>query len=134
MGLGMVGHEHATIMTDAMGLLLSAVVHPDDVQDRDGANLVFEAIEDRFPLLTTVYADGGYQGPRAASAFPMDLVVVKRTEPGFKVLAKRWIVERTFAWLSANHRLSKDHEPYARTLVAFVHIAMIRLMLARILP
>lgn len=122
------------IMADALGLLLSVVVHPADVQDRDGAALVFEAIEERFPLLSTVYADGGYQGPRAAAACPVDLVVVKRTEPGFKVLPKRWIVERTFAWLSANRRLSKDYEGYARTLLAFVHIAMIRLMLARILP
>lgn len=122
------------IMADAMGMVLSVVVHPADIQDRDGAALVFEGIEDRFPLLDVVYADGGYAGPRAAAACPVDLVVVKRTEPGFKVLPKRWIVERTFAWLSANRRLAKDFEGYAVTVEAFVKLAMIRLMLRRICP
>jgi len=124
----------AHIMTDTMGMLLCAVVHPADVQDRDGVGLVFEGVEYRFPLLTTVYADGGYQGPRAAAACPVDLVVVKRTEPGFKVLAKRWIVERTFAWFTQNRRLVKDYEGYAATVETFIHLAMIRLMLRRIRP
>jgi transposase len=121
-------------LVDAMGMLLGVVVHGADIQDRDGASLVLQATADRFPLLSTIYADGGYGGPRAAAGCPVDRVVVKRAEPGFVVLAKRWIVERTFAWLSSNRRLSKDYEGYARTVLAFVHIAMIRLMLRRILP
>jgi putative transposase len=121
-------------LVDAMGMLLGAVVHAADVQDRDGAARVFQALADRFPLLSTIYADGGYQGPRAATGCPADIVVVKRTEPGFVVLPKRWIVERTFAWISANRRLAKDYEGYARTVLAFVRLAMIRLMLRRIRP
>lgn len=100
------------IMTDTMGMLLCAVVHPADVQDRNGVGLVFEGVEDRFPLLITVYADGRYQGPRAAAACPVDLVVIKRTDPGFVVLPKRRTVERTFAWFTQNRRLVKDCEGF----------------------
>ena len=121
-------------MTDTEGLLLGLRVHPADVQDRDGLAQVFEAMEDEHPLLTTVFADGGYQGPRAAAACPVDLTVVKRTQPGFVVLHKRWIVERTFAWLTQNRRLTKDYEGYAATSETFIWLAMIRLMLRRICP
>ena len=124
----------AHIMTDTTGLLLSVVVHPADVQDRDGIGLVCEGIEERCPLLDIVYVDSGYAGPRAAGACPVDLVVVKRTAPGFVVLAKRWIVERTFAWFTFHRRLVKDYEGYAATVETFIWLAMIRLMLRRIRP
>jgi putative transposase len=120
------------IVVDTLGLLLGLRVHAADVQDRDGAAMVFEAMEGRHQLLDVVFADGGYQGPRAAAGCPVDLVVVKRTEPGFAVLPKRWIVERTFAWLTQNRRLVKDYEGLASVSEAFVRLAMIRLMLRRI--
>lgn len=85
------------IVVDTLGMLIGLRVHPADVQDRDGCALVFQQMEGQHSLLDVVFADGGYQGPRAAAGCPADLVVVKRTEPGFKVLPKRWLVERTFA-------------------------------------
>jgi transposase len=91
----------------------------------------------RFPFVTRIYADGGYQGPRMAATVARTgswhLEIVKRTDlHRFKVLPKRWIVERTFAWISRNRRLMRDYERYARTVAAFVRLAMIRIMLRRL--
>ena len=91
----------------------------------------------RFPFFTRIYADGGYQGPRMAATVARTgswhLVIVKRTDlHRFKVLPKRWIVERTFAWISRNRRLMRDYERHARTVAAFVRLAMIRIMLRRL--
>lgn len=122
------------ILVDTLGLLLATHIHPADVQDRDGNGLVCAGLSDHHPVVSTIFADGGYQGPRAAQATPVDLIVVARTEPGFAVLPKRWIVERTFAWLTQNRRLAKDYEGYAATAHAFVQVAMIRLMLRRLAP
>jgi len=122
------------IVVDTMGMLLGVRVHAADIQDRDGARLVFRDMEGRRPLLAVVFADGGYAGPRAAAGCPADLVVVKRAKPGFAVLPKRWIVERTFAWLTQNRRLDRDYEGLTRVSEALIRLAMIRLMLNRIFP
>ena len=88
-----------------------------------------------FPFVEVIFADGGYQGPRAADAAAATgqwrLEIVKRNDvPRFEVLPKRWIVERTLAWISRNRRLARDFERYATTVVAFVRLAMIRLISA----
>ena len=90
-----------------------------------------------WPFIVKIFADAGYQGPRAALAAANSgswiIEVVKRTEMHqFVVLPMRWIVERTLAWISINRRLMRDFERYARTVAAFVRLAMIKLMLRRL--
>ena len=113
---------------------MSVIVHPADVQDRDGARGLLRTARRSFPFIETIFADAGYQGPRMAATVAATgrwrLEIVKRTDAHrFVVLPKRWIVERTFAWISRNRRLARDFERYARTVVAFVRLAMIRIML-----
>jgi transposase len=119
--------------------LLSVVVHPADIQDRDGAALVLNKRTRRlFPFIERICADGGYQGPRvraaAARTGTWKIEIIKRSDiaKGFVVLPKRWVVERTLAWISRNRRLSRDFERYARTVTAFIRLAMIRIMLRRL--
>jgi transposase len=117
---------------------LNVVVHPADVQDRDGARLVLNRRTRRlFPFIERIFADGGYQGAQVATAIAKTgtwkLEIVKRSElHRFVVLPKRWIVERTLAWISHNRRLARDFERYARSAAAFVRLAMIRIMLRRL--
>jgi transposase len=91
-----------------------------------------------FPFIERLFADGGYQGPATAAAVralgAWQLEIVKRSDPaqGFVALPKRWIVERTFAWLGRCRRLAKDVETLTRTALAFLRLAIIRLMLRRI--
>jgi len=126
------------ILVDTLGLLLSVAVHPADIQDRDGVAFVLNAsTRALFPFIERIFADGGYQGPRAAEAAAATgkwiIEIVKRNElHKFVVLPKRWIVERTFAWISRNRRLARDFERYATTVAAFIRLAMIRLMLRRL--
>jgi len=112
-------------------------VHPADVQDRDGMREVLRQARRSFPFIERIFADAGYQGPKAAKAVAdtgcWAIEIVKRTDAhNFVALPKRWIVERTLAWISHNRRLARDFERYARTVVAFVRLAMIRLMLRRL--
>lgn len=125
------------IVVDTLGLLLRCVVHPANVQDRDGAKLVLEDLAERFPRLRKVWADGGYTGQLVEQAKTWGkwvLEIVKRPESlqGFQVLPHRWIVERTFAWLGRFRRLSKDYEALAETSETMIRLAMIRLMLRRL--
>jgi transposase len=108
-------------------LLLHAVVHPADIQDRDGGVVVLASLFGAYPFLLKLFADGGYQGPQfrdaAATVLPQLAVeIVKRSDQarGFEVLPRRWIVERTFAWLGRCRRLSKDFENLTRNAVAFI--------------
>lgn len=118
--------------------MLNVVIHAADVQDRDGARLVLDRRTRRlFPFIERIFADAGYQGPALAAAVAKTgtwiLEIVKRNElHRFVVLPKRWIVERTLAWISRNRRLARDFERYARTVAAFIRLAMIRLMLRRL--
>jgi transposase len=118
---------------------LNVAVHPADIQDRDGVALVLDHRTRRlFPFIECVFADGGYQGPKAAVAAARTgtwtINVVKRRDAaiGFEVVPKRWIVERTIAWISRFRRLARDFERYAKTVAAFVRLAMIRIMLRRL--
>jgi putative transposase len=124
---------------DTLGLILLARVHPANIQDRDGARMVLTHLEERFGWLKLIWADGGYAGVLQdwvrglARHRRVDLQIVKRNEDvkGFKVLPKRWIVERTFGWLTQSRRLNKDYETSIESAEAFIYIAMTRLMLRR---
>ena len=118
---------------------MHAVVHEANIQDRDGGILVLASLFGLFPFLKMLFADGGYQGPRFRNALAKELPllsvqIVKRsdTAKGFKVLPRRWIVERTFAWLNRCRRLAKDFENLNRTALAFIKLALIRLMLRKL--
>jgi len=127
------------VLVDTVGLLLHAVVHPADIQDRDGGVLVLSSLFGMYPFLFKLFVDGGYQGPQfysaAAAILPqLSIEVVKRSDQakGFEVLPKRWVVERTFAWFGRCRRLAKDFENLSRNAVAFLRLASIRLMLRRL--
>jgi putative transposase len=127
------------ILVDTLGLLLAVVVHPANIQDRDGAKLVFAKAKllGSWPRLERVWADGGYAGKLIAwvSSFCLwVLEIVKRNDDvkGFKLLPKRWVVERTFSWLSNYRRLSKHYEYWNETGEAMIQVAMIHLMLRRL--
>ena len=116
---------------------MSVAVHPADVQDRDGARGLLLTARRLFPFIERIFADAGYQGPKMAKIVAETgcwlIEIVKRGEAHrFVVLPKRWIVERTFAWISRNRRLARDYERFARTVAAFVRLAMIRIMLRRL--
>jgi transposase len=115
------------------------VVHPADIQDRDGGVLVLSTLFDRYPFLQKLFADAAYQGPKFANgsaAFLPELTIeiVKRsdTAKGFKILPRRWVVERTFAWLNRCRRLAKDFENRTHNALAFLKLASIRLMLRKL--
>lgn len=115
------------------------VVHPANIQDRDGAAQVLtKRVRRRFPFIEVTFADAGYQGERvretARKTGCWRVEIVKRPSgaEGFVVVAKRWIVERTLAWISRNRRLARDFENLARTAVALVRLAMIKIMLRRL--
>ena len=124
------------IAVDALGLLLVVVVHSAGIQDRVGARAVLAALHRDIKRLVKVFADGGYTGQFIDwcwQRFQWTLEVVKRTElHTFKVLPKRWIVERTFSWLNLSRRLSKDYEINPRHSETMVYIAMSHLMVKRL--
>ena len=127
------------ILVDTIGLLLHAVVHPADIQDRDGGVLVISTLFGMYPFLHKLFADGVYQGPQFAAAIQavmpqLSIEIVKRSDQakGFVVLPRRWVVERTLAWLNRCRRLAKDFENLSRMAVAFLRMASIRLMLRRL--
>jgi transposase len=118
---------------------MHAIVHAADVQDRDGGALLVQTLFGLFPFLRKLYADAGYQGPAFGAAVKralrqVDVEIVKRSDraQGFEVLPKRWIVERTIAWLNRCRRLAKDWENLGRKALAFLRLASIRLMLRRL--
>jgi putative transposase len=141
------------LLVDTSGLVLNAVVHPADVADRDGARLVLASSveEDRLPRLKHLWADAGYRGTGLrewiTERLGLSLEIVQRrrrwvwvpkdVEPdplpeGFEVIKRRWVAERTFAWITRNRRMSRDYEFLAQTTEALVYVSMIRLMLKRL--
>lgn len=124
-------------MVDTLGLLLAVVVHSAAIQDRDGAKLVFLKAAASFPTILLVWADGGYAGKliewlQQWCGWVLEIVRKLEGQVGFQLLPKRWLVERTFAWLGHSRRLSKDYEELVENSEAMVLIAMIRLMLQRL--
>ncbi|MGC9986361.1 MAG: IS5 family transposase [Polyangia bacterium] len=130
------------LLVDVLGLVLVAVVHPADIQDRDGAKLVLALTRHTFLRLRLIWADGGYAGQlldwvrnlRQRNRLKME--IVKRTDDvkGFKVLPRRWVVERTFGWLGRHRRFSKDYEYLPASSEALIYIAMISIMVRRLAP
>ena len=115
------------------------VVHCAGIQDRDGAQLVLTQLQGVFPRLQRIWADQGYAGAlvtwaAALAGWVLEIVQRPADATGFVVLPKRWIVERTLAWLSRYKRLSKDYEETSRSSEAWVQLAMIHLMTRRLAP
>ena len=126
------------ILVDVMGLLLVVLVHKADIQERAGAKLLLQrAVTKGFARLQLIWADGGYRGTLISwveETFGWKLEIVEKPagQIGFQVLPKRWVVERTFAWLVRQRRLARDYERLPETSEAFIYVAMIRLMLRRL--
>lgn len=125
------------ILVDTLGFLLIVKVLTADLQDRDGAKILFAEIKEQMPDLRLIWADGGYRGKLitwVALKCLWILEIVKRNDDlkGFQVLPKRWIVERTFSWLNRNRRLSKDYERKANSSEAWIYFSMSILMLKRL--
>lgn len=117
------------IATDTAGNLLDALVHPADIQDRDGAPDLIEQCRDAYPSLVRFFADGGYAGPKLENA----IEIIRRSDVRrFIVLPRRWVVERTIAWPNRCRRLAKDWEASIASSEAWLVIASIRRMTRRI--
>lgn len=126
-------------MVDTLGLAITVLVTTACVQDRDGLRKLLRQCGAHRKKLRKIWVDGGYRGEIlkwVAERFRYCLEVVLRSDnlKGFVVLPKRWIVERTFAWLNNHRRLSKDYERFTRTSETMIQVAMIRLMLRRLQP
>jgi len=129
------------LLVDTDGLILKVRVHAASLQDRDGATLVLDQIDEPLSKLELIWADAGYAGPKLKSwmmarfglASPR-LEIVRRSDPqkGFAVLPRRWVVERTFGWLHQFRRLSKDYEFRTDSSEAFIFLAASRLLIARL--
>ena len=125
------------LLVDTMGLVLMVVVHVANIQDRDGARLLLAKAKGLFPRLQRIWADGGYAGKLIGwvqETCGWVLEIIKRSDvvKGFKLLPRRWVVERTFGWLGRNRRLSKDYERLPESSEAMVYWAMTRLMVRRL--
>lgn len=142
------------ILVDTTGLLMKVIAHPANIGDREGAYMLLKEIIGKFPRLKLIWADNGYRMHKLIAwvkeTLGIKLEIVARPdtqlkrgvwlppgapvpviETGFKVLPRRWVVERTLAWIGKNRRLSKDYEYLPSMSEAFVYISMISLMLKR---
>jgi len=126
------------IVTDTLGFMVGLVVHSAGIQDRNGAPEVLKSIRQSYPNLRHIFADGGYAGPKLRDALvdvgKWTIQIVKRsdTAEGFEVIPRRWVVERTFAWLNRCRRLAKDWEKSIESSTAWILIAHIRTLTRRI--
>jgi putative transposase len=128
------------LLVDTMGLILLVIVHPADVQDRDGARLLLAMLVGRFSRLQLIWADAVYDGQLIEwigrlFASRLRIEIVRRMEEHkFSVVKRRWIVERTFGWLGRCRRLSKDYEAMTGTSESWIRLAMIGIMIRRLTP
>ncbi len=126
------------ILTDTTGLLVGAEVHPADIQDRDGAPLVIAAIHHLFPWLRPLFADSASAGNTLQNTLTKfgnwTIEIVRRMADtvGFEVLPRRWVVERTLAWLNRNRRLAKDFEATIASAKAWLYLASVQLLIRRL--
>lgn len=125
------------IITDTEGHIVGLQVHPADIQDRDGAVDVIASIRRLYPWLRHLFADGGYAGDKLRDALAQHgrwtIEIIKRSDraKGFEVVPRRWVVERTFAWICRCRRLAKDFEATIASAVAWVYVAHIRVLSRR---
>jgi putative transposase len=126
---------------DRLGLLLVVVVHCAGIQDKDGAKLVFMRMLSRFPRLELIWAGGAYAGylicwlaafTRCMGSWALEIVKRPKEAQGFVLLPRRWVVERTFAWLSRYRRLCKDYEETTQSSEAWIYVAMTHIMVRRL--
>jgi len=133
------GRKRHTLV-DTLGLILKVTVTAGNVQDRDGAKCLLKEIsveKEVIQRLELIWADGSYRGEliawlEALFGCKLEIVEKPKDQVGFQILPKRWIVERTFAWLVRQRRLARDYEHLPETSEAFIYVAMIRLMLRRL--
>ena len=127
------------LLVDTLGLLLGAAVQPASTPEREGARSLLEPLLPKFTWRRKLWVDGGYTGEEFATRVKaqrpnLEVEVIKRSDDmsGFKVLPKRWVVERTFGWLMQNRRLVRDYEQTESSATAWVFVAMLRVMLRRL--
>jgi transposase len=126
------------IVVDTLGLMVGLMVHSADIQDRDGAPDLLKTIKHRWPWLKHIFADGGYAGDKLKRRLQKigrwTVEIIKRTNKakGFEVLPRRWVVERTFAWINRCRRLAKDWEKSIISAEAWITIAHIRILTRRL--
>ena len=130
----MKGRKHH-IATDTQGFLLAAVVHSAGISDTRGVHLLLIRLSTWFTTLLKIFVDGGYkQGciDWAKAMFGFVLEVVKRTDTGFKILPKRWIVERTFAWISFDRLHNRDYHHNPKSAEAAIYASSVKFLLNRL--
>ena len=119
-------------------MIITLVVHAADIQDHTGGKLVLNRLGNSCTRLKLIWADGGYRGlfvRWAKQQFDRIIEIVKRSDlHDFKILPKRWIVERTFGWFAKYRRLSKDYETLVHSSETMIYVAMINLMIHRLKP
>jgi putative transposase len=126
------------VLVDTLGLVLMVVVHAASIQEQDGAKLVLERVRGCLPRLRLIWADGGYyvhwllEWVQTVCHWTLEIVQRPAGQKGFVLLPRRWVVERTFGWLSHYRVLSKDYEVLPRNSEAVVYAAMIHLMVRRL--
>jgi putative transposase len=136
---------------DASGLVMKAKAHPADLVDRAGARMLLDRVDEFFPSIRHLWADAGYKRSRPkevdhqwlglslenVQSWPRWVWVRNDVEPvplpeGFEVIRRRWVVERTFAWICRKRRMTRDYKFLAETTEALIYVTMIRLMLRRL--
>src|SRR6516165_8868105 len=126
------------LLVDMMGLLIAAIVHRADIQDRDGAPLLLATMRRAFPWLRHIFADGGYAGGKLQQAlakvgtWTIEIVRRSDTAKAFELVPRRWVVESTIAWLNRNRRLAKDFEATIESAQACLFIASVKLLSRRL--
>ena len=126
------------LLVDTLGLPLSIYVTPADVQDRAGARCLLTGLKPLVPRLKKIWADGAYGGEplrewcRGEGDWDPEVVGRDGGASGFRVIPKRWIVERTFSWIGRNRRMGRDYERKVQTSEALIEVAMIRHVLRRL--
>jgi len=128
------------VLVDSLGMILAVLVTPASVQDRDGAVEVLSVLAHTFPQIRLIWADSAYAGKltqwvsglRQRMRIALEIVRRSDQQRGFQAQRKRWIVERTFGWLTRYRRLRCDYEEHTESSTAMIHIAMISLMLKRL--
>lgn len=126
------------LLVDTMGLLIAAIVHRADIQDRDGAPLLLATMRSEFPWLRHIFADAAYAGGKLQQAlaklgtWTFEIIRRSDTAKGFEPLPRRWVVERTIAWLNRNRRLAKDFEATVESAQAWLFIASVKLLSRRL--